>query len=116
MLFKKLFSLCLLLFISLGFSKVLADVPIRVEQVNEFNRIGWCESHGDLHAKNKYSTASGEYQIINSTWYHYGKELWGDDFYEKNIWSEDNRELAFYIYQKYGNSAWNESKFCWGKS
>ena len=69
-----------------------------------------CESNFDLHAKNKYSSASGEFQFINGSWFHYGKELWGEEFYEKNIWSSDNRELAWYVYTKYGTSDWNSSK------
>lgn len=79
-----------------------------------FEEIGRCESNHDLHAKNKYSSASGEFQFINSSWYHYGKELWGEDFYTKNIWTTDNRELAWYVFSKYGTSDWNESKWCWG--
>jgi hypothetical protein len=78
-----------------------------------FERIAYCESHGDLHAKNPYSSASGEFQWINSSWYRYGKELWGSEFYNKNIWSKDNRELAWYVYKKYGTRDWDASKSCW---
>ena len=87
----------------------------QTEKVNEFNRIAQCESGGNLRAKNKYSSASGEYQFIWGTWHHYGLELWGDEFYEKNIWSDDNRELAWYVYSKYGSKDWNASKYCWSK-
>lgn len=86
-----------------------------VERNNVFNRIALCESGGDLRAKNKYSTASGEFQFTWGTWHRYGIELWGDDFYVKNIWSEDNRELAWYVYTKYGTRDWESSRSCWSK-
>lgn len=118
-------SLALLLF--LGFYKILAadesqhpiDIPAQaptspaIAYNNEFNRIALCESSGQLHAKNSLSSASGEFQWINSSWYHYGKELWGEEFYTKNIWTSDNRELAWYVYNKYGTKDWNASKWCW---
>lgn len=66
-----------------------------------------------MHAKNPYSSASGQYQFINSSWYKYGKELWGEKFYEKNIWTSDNAELAWYVYNKYGTSDWSSSSGCW---
>ncbi len=98
-----------------------APKPLVATSTPEFERIAHCESydanlgHNDLHAKSKTSSASGEFQFINSSWFHYGKELWGDDFYEKNIWSLDNRELAWYVYKKYGTHDWDASKYCWGK-
>lgn len=121
MISKQIYIVCLLVII-LGFGKVLADVVPQaptspaIESNNEFNRIAQCESNGNLHAKNSNSSASGEFQWINSSWYHYGRELWGEDFYQKNIWSNDNRELAWYVYNKYGTSDWNESKYCWGQN
>lgn len=80
-----------------------------------FNNIGKCESRGNLRAKNPKSSASGEFQFINQSWYHYGLEYWGEDFYEKNIWTQDNRELAWYVYKKYGTKDWDASKSCWSK-
>lgn len=77
--------------------------------------IGQCESGHDLKAKNPNSSASGEYQWIKGSWKHYGKELWGDDWVKKDIFSKDNEELAIYVYNKYGTSSWNESKDCWSK-
>jgi hypothetical protein len=80
-----------------------------------FNDIGKCESQGNMRAKNPTSSASGEFQFIWNTWYGYGLEYWGDAFYEKNIWTTDNRELAWYVYKKYGTRDWNASKHCWSK-
>ena len=84
-----------------------------------FEAIAHCESYdaelgkNNLHAKNPTSSASGEFQFINGSWYYYGLELWGEDFYTKNIWSNDNRELADYVYKKYGTRDWEASRHCW---
>lgn len=84
-----------------------------------FEMIAHCESFdaklgkNNLHAKNPTSSASGEFQFLAGSWYYYGKQLWGDDFYSKNIWTTDNRELAWYVYKKYGTRDWNASKECW---
>lgn len=89
-----------------------AESPV-VQVFPTFERIAKCESGGNLHAKNPNSSASGEFQFIWSSWVHYGKEYWGEKFYEKNIWSSDNRELAWYVYKKYGTHDWDSSKNCW---
>ncbi len=80
-----------------------------------FEEIGWCESRGKLDAKNPNSSASGEFQWTKSSWAYYGKQLLGNDFYSKDIFSTDNRELAWYVYSKYGTKDWLASKACWGK-
>lgn len=131
MLYKIFLFVCLLILLLLGFQKVLADdtqispkIPIivQVKYTEEFNRIGGCESVGnpygkwDYHAKNKHSSASGVFEWINSSWYHYGLELWGEDFYTKNIWTKDNVDLAWYVYEKYGTKDWLSSKDCWDKT
>ncbi len=128
MLYKIFLIICILIILLLGFQKVLADdstmalasaTSPAITRNNEFNRIGSCESTGNphgvwnYHAKNKYSTASGVFEFLWGTWNHYGKELWGDEFYTKNIWSEDNIELAWYVYNKYGTKDWQESSKCW---
>lgn len=129
MLYKSLLICLLTLIISVP--TVLADIqpwsmptemaiseasnsPVAKSSIIE--RISACESGGNNHAKNKYSSASGEFQFIWGTWYKYGLELWGDEFYEKNIWSADNRELATYVINKYGTSDWNASKNCWNNT
>jgi hypothetical protein len=98
-------------------SKPIVLVPIRpvVETDRTFEAIAKCESNNVLTAKNKGSSASGEFQFIWNTWYHYGTEFWGDEFYKKNIWTTDNRDLAWYVYKKYGTKDWNASKACWSK-
>lgn len=70
------------------------------------------ESGGKATAKNKTSTASGCFQFVNATWHRYGQELWGEEFYEKNIYNpEHNVELGAYVLGKYGSNDWNASGF-----
>lgn len=77
-------------------------------------RIAKCESRNDPHQKNLNSSASGRFQFIWGTWNTYGKKLWGNEFYTKNIWSyEDNTELALWVYTNYGTKDWDASKKCW---
>lgn len=109
--YKLFFILCSILLLSFN----IAIAQTTTADNNTFNRIALCESGGDMHAKSPYSSASGEFQFIWSSWNHYGKELWGYEFYEKNIWSNDNRELAWYVFTKYGTKDWSESKSCWSK-
>lgn len=119
----KILLLCLiLLLLFLGFSKKTAGadivppapIVVQVKSSPVFDRIASCESGNDAHAKNLHSSASGRFQFLFGTWYRYGREFWGEDFYQKNVFSyEDNTDLAWYVFNKYGTSDWNESKFCW---
>jgi hypothetical protein len=77
-------------------------------------RIALCESRNNPKAKNPTSSASGRFQFIKSSWKHYGKQLWGDKWIEKNVFDyEDNTELAVYVYKKNGTRDWNASNECW---
>lgn len=71
-------------------------------------RIARAESGLRPRAKNPTSTASGVYQIIASTWYHY--DCVGDkwDF-------EDNIRCAYRLYQRSGFQPWNASKAVWNR-
>src|SRR5574343_224401 len=102
MLYRIILYIVFFLVLLVGFGSVLSadkEDPEIVKTFTDpvFERIGKCESGGNLRAKNPYSTASGEFQFIYGSWYHYGKEYGGDAFYDKNIWSTDNRELAWYV-------------------
>jgi hypothetical protein len=78
--------------------------------------IGACESGNNPLAKNRYSSASGRFQFIKSSWEYYGKELWGADWVNHNIFSwNDNTELANFVYLRNGTSDWLESKPCWSR-
>lgn len=79
-------------------------------------RIMKAESGNEPTVENKVSTATGCFQWVIGSWRMYGKELWGEDFFSKNIYSpKDNVELAAYVIAKYGTSDWNASKHIWSK-
>ncbi len=78
-----------------------------------FEKIGFCESNHELKARNPKSTAKGEFQFLDGSWKYYGKLYWGDDWVNKDVLSEDNRELAWFVYKKNGTKDWNASEDCW---
>src|SRR5581483_8973128 len=93
---------------------VATSTPVVIQTDPIFERIALCESKNNPHIKNPYSSASGRFQFLWGTWNHYGKEFWGEDFYEKNIFNyKDNTDLAWYVYKKYGTGDWNASAYCW---
>lgn len=76
-------------------------------------RIAACESQGNLYAKNPRSTAKGKYQFLDSSWKHYGMQLWGT-LEGKSVFSEkDQDELAAYVVSINGFRDWNASAHCW---
>lgn len=96
--------------------EIATTTPPALKTTRVFEAIAKCESQNNPLIKNKFSTASGRFQFLWGTWYNRGRELWGKEFYEKNIWDyDDNTELAWYVYTKYGTGDWNESKTCWVK-
>lgn len=97
---------------------VFAVVPIvsnaSVEENNLFNKIALCESGNTAHAKNPKSTASGRFQFIETTWKYYGIKLWGDEWIKRNVFDyNDNTDLAYFVFDKYGVKDWYASKWCW---
>ncbi len=95
-------------------ASVIATSTIKTTPL--FEAIAKCESGNNPLNKNKNSTASGRFQFLWGTWYRYGLEHWGKDFYTKNIWDyNDNTELAWYVYTHYGTGDWNASIDCWYK-
>lgn len=78
-------------------------------------RIEGCESGHNPLARNTHSTAKGSLQFLDGSWKHYGKQLWGNDWVNKSVFSlTDSRELGQYVLNRYGTSPWNASKSCWG--
>lgn len=78
-------------------------------------RIMRSESSNDPLVENKVSTATGCFQWIVGSWRQYGKELWKDQFYAKNVYNpKDNTELAAYVISKYGTGDWDASRHAWG--
>ena len=78
-------------------------------------RIGGCESAGsasapiDYTAQNPVSTASGGYQILDSTWADY-------DGYSKAKYAPPSvqDEKALLLYEADGTHPWVSSEACWG--
>ena len=87
------------------------------QSIDILEDIALCESGNDPLAKNASSTASGRFQFVRSSWNGYGKELWGEELKNKNVFDwNDNTELAVYTYNKVGTSPWDASKDCWNKA
>ena len=74
--------------------------------------IRMCESGGDYRAENPRSTASGAYQMLDSTW----RSLSASKGYSrakhapKSVQDAAARELL----REQGTTPWNPSKHCWG--
>lgn len=76
-------------------------------------RIAWCESRGDLFARNPTSTAKGKYQFLDGSWKYYGERLWGS-IEGKDVFSEgDQDQLARYVVSIRGYTDWEASRHCW---
>lgn len=94
----------------------MAEAPYEPVHDPLFEKIADCESKNDLQAKNPYSTASGEFQFLTRSWKYYGQKLWGEQWVNKDIFSTDNRDLAWYVYTNYGTRDWEadrKSYDCW---
>jgi hypothetical protein len=73
-------------------------------------KIRSCESGGNYQAQNHYSTASGAYQFLDSTWNSFGG-------YKKARHAPANLqdEKALATFQSSGTSPWLASRSCWSK-
>ena len=71
-------------------------------------RIRGCESGDDYKAKNAHSTASGAYQILDSTWGgRYGVS------HARDATPEQQEAVAADIYRRHGTADWVASAPCW---
>ncbi len=77
-------------------------------------RIRGCESGGgagkpaNYSAKNKSSTASGAYQVLDGTW-----NGWGNYPHARNATPEQQELQGWQIFQAAGTRPWNASAHCW---
>jgi hypothetical protein len=80
-------------------------------------RIRGCESHGrpdappDYWARNPHSSASGAYQIVDSTWAgRYGVQ------HASDATPAQQEAAAAELYRQYGKALWAASAPCWRRS
>lgn len=71
-------------------------------------RIKQCESGGSYTAQNAHSTASGAYQVLDSTWNRYGGYARA-----KDAPPEVQEQFAQQLYNRSGTTPWNASRSCW---
>jgi hypothetical protein len=64
-----------------------------------------CESGGDYRVENPASSASGAYQILDSTWYAYGGGRYAGRARDAEYWQQDH--IAHRIWVDVGASAWS---------
>lgn len=76
-----------------------------------FERIAYCESNFNPQAQNQTSTASGVFQFLDSTFYHW-TSWYGIAYAAKND-PETQSELAALMIRDGGLSHWNASRSCW---
>ena len=74
-------------------------------------KIRRCESHDDYTAQNPVSTASGAYQVLDSTWQRFGGYVRAKD---APRWVQD--EKALLLFRQRGSEPWEASEACWGHS
>ncbi|WP_226351328.1 MULTISPECIES: transglycosylase family protein [unclassified Pseudonocardia] len=72
-----------------------------------------CESGGDPRAQNKYSSASGLYQFIDSTWRAYR----GDSTASRAAYASvrEQHAAAYRLFADQGYKPWSASKSCWSQ-
>ncbi|HYD92578.1 MAG TPA: transglycosylase SLT domain-containing protein, partial [Flavobacterium sp.] len=74
-------------------------------------RIAKCESNFNPKAKNRYSTASGVFQIIKGTWIGNRRAMGLDTNLDLRFDAEENIKTAKFIYSKRGWQPWECVKF-----
>lgn len=73
--------------------------------------IAKCESNFNLRAANPESTASGKYQLLDSTWRTVGGLLFGRR--ARDATAEEQEITAERLYNQSGTTPWNSSRSCW---
>jgi hypothetical protein len=89
--------------------KPVSEVPIVLQ------KIAWCESEnrqfnkdGSVYRGEINPKDIGTYQISETYWLDISNQL------GYNIYTEEgNKQMALYIYEKYGTQPWSASKHCW---
>lgn len=72
--------------------------------------IRYCESRNDYAAQNRYSSASGAYQFLDSTWAYFGGYQRA-----KDAPAQVQDQKAYQTMQLRGTAPWNASRSCWAR-
>jgi nucleoid-associated protein YgaU len=83
--------------------------PALADDGGTLDAIAKCESGGDPRAQNPHSTASGKYQMLDSTWRGLGGSGRAKDASEG---AQD--AMAAKLLARSGTAPWNPSRGCWG--
>jgi len=80
-------------------------------QAQQLAAIARCESGGDYGAENPTSTASGKYQVLDSTWDGYGGYERASDAPPEvqEAWAREAMARA-------GTAPWRASRSCWRRA
>lgn len=70
--------------------------------------IRWCESRNDYRAENRHSTASGAFQVLDSTWHHFAGYTRAK-YAPRHV--QDRQALR--LFRASGTRPWNASRRCW---
>lgn len=96
-----------------AFGAVALAVPLAdsaIASADTLSEIARCESGGDPTAQNAVSSASGLYQMIDSTWRAYG----GSTAHARQASVAEQTAVARRLLAAEGTTPWNSSKSCWG--
>jgi len=76
-------------------------------------KIAFCESSYRPNISHTNSSATGLFQIINSTWLENRKKMGLPTNLNLRLDPYENTRTAYFIYQKRGTRPWNASVGCW---
>lgn len=90
-----------------------ADAASSTQASSTLAAIKQCESGGNYQAQNPVSTASGAYQMLDTTW----RSLHASKGYAKAKYAPKAVQdaAAVELYNQMGTSPWASSSHCWAK-
>lgn len=88
--------------------KRVAEAEALKKKYAILEKVKFCESRGDYRAQNRYSSASGAYQVVSGTWNNYAGYANAKDA-PPNVQDRFAREL----FDRRGLQPWEASRACW---